>query len=120
MKTLEEFVAFAAYVRDRVNPMLFAYAFCTSMLHREDTKNVRVPTIAEMFPQKFVNCAAIEKARERANIFQRPSDRVSIFEKSMTNCFIHNWEKLILLIFIIIYLFIQIATCRDNSRSHWK
>lgn len=70
-------IAFAGYCRDLLNPDLFAYAYACALLHREDTKHLPLPSATEIFPSKFVNSEVIVDARENANIFEDPSDRVS-------------------------------------------
>ncbi|XP_063707043.1 phenoloxidase 2-like [Culicoides brevitarsis] len=64
MRTVNDLQSAAAYARDRVNPYLFQYALAVALLHRPDTKNVPLPSLAESFPDKFVDSAIFNKLRE--------------------------------------------------------
>ncbi|KAF4526428.1 hypothetical protein B566_EDAN009242 [Ephemera danica] len=52
---LEEFFATAAYCRDQINGKLFVYSFSVALLHRSDTRNLRIPLYAQVFPDKFLD-----------------------------------------------------------------
>ena len=78
-------IAFAAYARDRVNSQLFVYALSTALLHREDTKDLVLPSYAEVFPERYIYSDGICDAREMAEIFPNPSERVSRKIVSDTN-----------------------------------
>lgn len=58
----------AAYCKDRVNVDLFQYSLSVAVQHREDTKNMTLPSILDMFPDKFVDPSAFPKAREEATL----------------------------------------------------
>ncbi|XP_065347138.1 phenoloxidase 1 [Cloeon dipterum] len=68
MRNAEDFVSAAAYIRDRVNPGLFVYAFSVAVLHRPDTRDLHLPPLSEMFPDKFVDGGVFVRAREEANV----------------------------------------------------
>ena len=76
-----DLMAKAAYLRDRVNPQLFAYALGVAIMHRPDTQDLRLPLNVEIFPDKFFDADIIEKAKSLCNILE-PTDRVS--EKNIT------------------------------------
>ncbi|KAJ8669026.1 hypothetical protein QAD02_000285 [Eretmocerus hayati] len=78
LKDINELMAFSAYARDRTNPELFVYALSTALLHRSDTRDVKLPLYSEIFPEKFVPGMAIEDAKEIAQIFQNANDRIPI------------------------------------------
>ena len=78
MPSVEQLMAYAAYVRDIVNPSLFAYALSCALLHRSDTKNLKLPTVAQIFPKIFLTSEAVAEAQQRANVLKNPNDRVSI------------------------------------------
>lgn len=59
-------MALGTYCHDRVNPMLFQYAMSVAMQHRPDTQDVALPSIAETFPEQFVDPAVFPKAREES------------------------------------------------------
>lgn len=61
---IEDLLSSAAYVRDRINPQLFNYALSVALLHRKDTQGVKVPSLAETFPEKFICSRVIRQARE--------------------------------------------------------
>lgn len=63
----------AAYCKDRVNVDLFQYSLSVAIQHREDTKNMTVPSIVSMFPDKFVDPSAFPKAREEASLVSEES-----------------------------------------------
>jgi hypothetical protein len=77
MRTLEDFFSVSAYCRDRLNPNLFVYAFSVAILHRPDTRNISLPPLSEIFPDKFVDGAVFNRAREQANILLEEGTRVS-------------------------------------------
>ena len=67
-KTVDDLISVAAYVRDRINTQLFNYALSVALLHRKDTKNVKIPSFAETFPDKFVDPKIVSRAREDLNV----------------------------------------------------
>jgi tyrosinase len=78
MRTVEDFFSAAAYCRDRLNPTLFVYAFSVAILHRPDTRNISLPPFSEIFPDKFVDRAVFDQAREQTNIIVEEGARVSL------------------------------------------
>ncbi|KAG4073757.1 hypothetical protein HA402_000981 [Bradysia odoriphaga] len=64
----ETLMSVAAYCKDRVNAYLFQYALSVAMQHRDDTKNIELPSIVSTFPDKFVDPSAFPKAREEATL----------------------------------------------------
>nr|UZP64756.1 prophenoloxidase-1 [Bemisia tabaci] len=66
LKSFDEFQSVCAYCRDRVNPYLFIYAMSVAVLHRPDTKNLQIPSLCEIFPEKFMDSSVFLKAREEA------------------------------------------------------
>ncbi|XP_061391535.1 phenoloxidase 2-like [Musca vetustissima] len=72
---LQSFVALCAYTKDRVNPMLFQYCYSVAIQHRRDTRNIRVPPIAETFPSNFVEPSLLQEARQEASLVPDPSKR---------------------------------------------
>lgn len=58
----------AAYIKDRVNIYLFQYALSVAIQHRNDTKDLMLPSIVNMFPDQFVDPSAFPKAREEASV----------------------------------------------------
>lgn len=78
MTNTEDLLALGCYCRDRVNAQLFAYALSVAIVHRQDTKNLQLPTLFEMFPDKYIDGAAFLRANEEARIVPA-GKRVSIF-----------------------------------------
>lgn len=68
MRTIEDFLSVAVYCRDRLNPNMFIYALSVAMLHRPDTKNLPIPSLAEVFPDKYVDSGIFSRAKEEANV----------------------------------------------------
>lgn len=58
----------SVYCRDRVNPQMFIYALSVAILHRPDTKDVPIPPLSEIFPDKYIDSAVFARAREEANV----------------------------------------------------
>ncbi|KAL1131636.1 hypothetical protein AAG570_011249 [Ranatra chinensis] len=68
MRSLDDFISLATYCRDRLNPYLFVYALSVAILHRPDTKNLPIPTLNEVFPEKYMDGAIFAQAKETSNI----------------------------------------------------
>lgn len=68
LRTYEDFLSVAVYCRDRLNPNMFIYALSVAILHRPDTKNLPVPPLSEIFPDKFVDGSVFSRAKEEANV----------------------------------------------------
>ncbi|XP_017877241.2 phenoloxidase 1-like [Ceratina calcarata] len=68
MKTYEDLLSVAVYCRDRVNPNLFIYALSVAMLHRPDTKDLPIPPLSLVFPDKYLARGVFSRAREEASI----------------------------------------------------
>nr|ANZ03352.1 phenol oxidase 2 [Rhodnius prolixus] len=68
MRSLEDFISASVYCRDRLNPYLFIYALSVAILHRPDTKHLQIPSLCEVFPEKFMDGGVFSKAREESNI----------------------------------------------------
>ncbi|KAK3865004.1 hypothetical protein Pcinc_029357 [Petrolisthes cinctipes] len=66
-KDAEDLMQIAAWCKDRVNEGLFNYAFCFTIVHRKDLRSMRLPTVVEMFPNKFVPMEALTKAQVEVN-----------------------------------------------------
>lgn len=58
----------AVYARDRVNPLLFNYALSVAILHRPDTRDMNLPLISELFPDKFIDSRVFGQIREEATV----------------------------------------------------
>lgn len=68
MRTYDDFLSVAVYCRDRVNPNMFIYALSVAILHRPDTKDLPVPPLTEVFPDKYMDSSIFSRAKEEANL----------------------------------------------------
>lgn len=68
MKTYDDLLSVAVYCRDRVNSTMFIYCLSVAILHREDTKHLSIPSMSEIFPDKYFDGVTLAKAREEANV----------------------------------------------------
>ncbi|EDW04434.1 GH22590 [Drosophila grimshawi] len=55
---LQQFVALAAYTKDRVNPVMFQYSYAVAVAHRPDSRTVPIPNISQIFPGNFIEPSA--------------------------------------------------------------
>ncbi|XP_059618290.1 phenoloxidase subunit 1-like [Phlebotomus argentipes] len=56
--------SYASYAHDRVNPQMYQYSLSVAMQHRADTQNTPIPSVAETFPNQFVDPEVLPQARE--------------------------------------------------------
>lgn len=84
MRTYEDFLSVSVYCRDRVNSQMFIYALSVAILHRPDTKNLPIPPLTEVFPDKYIDSKVFAKAREEANVVDAGS-RVFVIRRPI-NC----------------------------------
>ncbi|XP_075147708.1 phenoloxidase 2-like [Haematobia irritans] len=75
---IQSFASLCAYTKDRINPMLFQYCFSVAIQHRRDTRDIRVPPVAETFPSNFVEPSLLQDAREEASLIPDPKQRTPI------------------------------------------
>ncbi|XP_017796963.1 PREDICTED: LOW QUALITY PROTEIN: phenoloxidase 2-like [Habropoda laboriosa] len=68
MRTYDDFLSIAVYCRDRLNPNMFIYALSVAILHRPDTRDLPVPPLTEVFPDKYMDSGIFARAREEANV----------------------------------------------------
>lgn len=47
---------------------MYIYALSVAILHRPDTRNVPIPSLAEVFPEKYMDSAIFSKAREESTV----------------------------------------------------
>lgn len=63
-ETIDDLIATALYVRDQVNPYMFAYTYSVTLAHRKDTQNIHLPPLVEIFPTKFLKRDVLHYVRE--------------------------------------------------------
>ncbi|XP_012266915.2 phenoloxidase 1-like isoform X1 [Athalia rosae] len=68
MRDYEDFLSASVYCHDRVNPQMYIYCLTVAILHRPDTRNLPIPSLAEVFPDKFITSRIFADAREEANL----------------------------------------------------
>ncbi|GLV44013.1 Prophenoloxidase 1 [Carabus blaptoides fortunei] len=86
-KTIGNLLSAAAYARDRISPYLFNYAFTSTVLHREDTACLDLPSFVSIFPEKFIQSTVLKMALHEAT-YVKSKDRQSIvipWDYSATN-----------------------------------
>uniref|UniRef100_A0A481MQJ5 Phenoloxidase n=1 Tax=Nipponaphis monzeni TaxID=196483 RepID=A0A481MQJ5_9HEMI len=76
-KNVDELLSLSVYCRDRVNPHMFIYALSVAMVHRPDTRNLTLPSHAEMFPKIYMDSSVLSRAREEATVVQ-PGSRTPV------------------------------------------
>ncbi|CAH1235221.1 unnamed protein product [Diabrotica balteata] len=64
MKTCDDLLSLAACARERVNPLLFNYALSVALLHRNDTKDLDLPSVVFSFPHKYIDSHVFSKVAE--------------------------------------------------------
>lgn len=73
MRTVGHLMAVGVYARENLNPQLFSYAFAVALHHRDDTRDLQIPSIVHNFPDKFVENRVIGRAREEVTIVPEPN-----------------------------------------------
>lgn len=68
MRSYEDFLSASVFCHDRVNPQLYIYCLSVAILHRPDTQDLPIPTLSEVFPDKFMTNTTFAQAREEANL----------------------------------------------------
>lgn len=61
---MKELLSIATFAHDRVNPYLFIYCFSVALIHRPDTKGLKIPNQIQTFPDKYLDSQVFAKARE--------------------------------------------------------
>ncbi|XP_017079787.2 phenoloxidase 3-like [Drosophila eugracilis] len=70
LPSFEELISVAVYAKDRINPALFNYALSVALAHRGDTKNLRLPTVSELFPDRFIDSQVIRTVSEQLFVLE--------------------------------------------------
>ncbi|CAO1401424.1 unnamed protein product [Diamesa serratosioi] len=65
---IESLLAVAVYCRDRTNVFLFQYSYSVAIQHRPDTKNVKIPSAVELFPDQFIDPSVLSRFTEEAKL----------------------------------------------------
>lgn len=63
----QDLMQLAARVRSKVNEGLYSYALCFTIVHRKDLRGMRIPSLVEMFPNKFVPLEQLNEAQVEVN-----------------------------------------------------
>ncbi|KAH8266304.1 hypothetical protein KR038_011975 [Drosophila bunnanda] len=75
---LRQFVSLSVYTKDRVNPVLFQYAYAVAIAHRPDTREVPITNISQVFPSNFVEPSVFRDARQEASVIGDSGERVHV------------------------------------------
>lgn len=75
--SFEEFKSLGVYCRDRLNPYMFTYALAVAILHRNDCKDIPLPSFAEILPEKFMDKSVFARIKEEANLVD-PGSRMPL------------------------------------------
>uniref|UniRef100_A0A6P7FUF2 Phenoloxidase 1-like n=1 Tax=Diabrotica virgifera virgifera TaxID=50390 RepID=A0A6P7FUF2_DIAVI len=78
MKDPDDLMAVAVYARERVNPVLFNYAFSVALMHRRDTRDLELPSVLFSFPDRYMDSKVFSRMREVANVVPEPQ-RTPVF-----------------------------------------
>lgn len=62
-----QLIELAGRLRDRLNENLFIYAVSFVILHKQEFRNLRLPSIVEVFPHKFVPAEELTKMQVTVN-----------------------------------------------------
>ncbi|KAL0818191.1 hypothetical protein ABMA28_008700 [Loxostege sticticalis] len=75
---LQELLSTCVFCRTNLNPQLFNYCYSVALMHRRDTRNVKIPSFAETFPSKFLDSQVFSQAREMAAVVPQNIPRIPI------------------------------------------
>nr|ABW06580.1 prophenoloxidase subunit 2 [Bombyx mandarina] len=75
---LQDLLSTCAFARVNLNPQLFNYCYSVALMHRRDTRKVRVKNFAEVFPSKFLDSQVFTQARETAAVIPPDVPRIPI------------------------------------------
>lgn len=65
---VDTFFAVAVYCRDRTNVFLFQYSFSVAIQHRDDTKDIDIPSAVELFPDQFIDPTVMSRFQEEGKL----------------------------------------------------
>ncbi|XP_046738982.1 phenoloxidase 1-like [Diprion similis] len=68
MATYDDFLSASVFCHDRINPQMYIYCLSVAILHRPDTRDLPIPALCEVFPDKFVTNGIFAQVREEANL----------------------------------------------------
>ena len=66
-KDFDTFYKTALFLCNKLNHAMFGYAFYLAVIHRPDTKYIRLPPLYEMSPFLFYNVELLEKTHHYKN-----------------------------------------------------
>lgn len=84
-KDVDELLSLGVYCRERLNPYMFIYAWTSACIHREDTRRVQLPGIAENLPSKFFTKAVINDSRKLIYMSNLDRPIVKLTTESVAN-----------------------------------
>ncbi|KAL3272975.1 hypothetical protein HHI36_014432 [Cryptolaemus montrouzieri] len=84
MRTVDDLLAVCVYARDNVNPYMFNYCLSVCLLHRQDTRDLDVPSIIHSFPDKYIDSSVFVRAREETSIVPEESRTPIVIPRDYT------------------------------------
>ncbi|KAL3272976.1 hypothetical protein HHI36_014433 [Cryptolaemus montrouzieri] len=84
MRNIDDLLSVCVYARDNVNPYMFNYCLSVCLLHREDTRDLDVPSIIQSFPDKYVDSSVFVRAREETSIVPEDSRTPIVIPRDYT------------------------------------
>ncbi|KAG8224780.1 hypothetical protein J437_LFUL002224 [Ladona fulva] len=84
MESYDDFLSACVYCRDRMNPYMYVYALSVAVLHRQDTRGIQLPPLAQIFPHKFIDGAVFSMAREDAYLLTEDERQILVIPPDFT------------------------------------
>lgn len=76
-ESLEEIMALGAFLKDRLHPNQFQFAYQVALKHHPLTKDLPLPSVVEQFPEMFIDPITFPVLREETSVVD-PNNRVII------------------------------------------
>ncbi|XP_076223003.1 phenoloxidase 1-like [Nomia melanderi] len=83
-ETYEDFLSLATCCREQMNIEMFIYALSVAILHHPDTKDLPLPPLCHIFPQKYFDRSVIAQAREEATLLGETSREIIEIREDFT------------------------------------
>lgn len=73
--SIDDLMSSASFARDRVNSQLFNYALSVAMIHRKETRDMKLPHFPSLFPDEFMDPMVLNQVREESTVLAEGSRR---------------------------------------------
>ncbi|KAI4454575.1 larval storage protein/phenoloxidase [Holotrichia oblita] len=91
-RNVKELLSIATYAHDRVNPYLFIYCFSVALIHRPDTKGLKIPNQIQTFPDKYLDSQnPIEIPRDYTATDLEEEHRIAYWREDL-GINLHHWH----------------------------